>query len=1279
MLETTMGGRLPLPADRSRLARDQAAPARTLLDVFEASRLRCGARVAIDAPDAVLTYDELATAARALARRLRGEGIGPGARVGVRIPSGTAELYIAILGVLSAGAAYLPVDADDPQERADQILTLGQACHVLGRGLELTALAPRESETRAPTPGDDAWVIFTSGSTGQPKGVAVSHRSAAAFVDAERGLWRVVPEDRVLAGLSVSFDASCEEIWLAWANGAALVPAPRAIVRSGAELGPWLERNRVTVVSTVPTLAALWDGSSLAGVRLLILGGEACPEELAWRLAAGREVWNTYGPTEATVVSTATRLHPGRPVTIGSALRGWRVAVVDGNGLPVATGEAGELVIGGVGLGRYIDPALDADRYAPFPALGWERAYRTGDIVRETPGGLAFVGRCDDQVKIGGRRIELGEVDSQVRSLRGVRAACTVVRETDAGNRLLVSYVVGDLDPPAIRAELARRLPAGAVPMVVAIERLPVASSGKVDRAALPWPPPAPRGPGARLSATERWLADRWSEQLGVSAINADCDFFDLGGTSLAAAKLASELRERFPSAAVADVYNHRRLGALAVRLDSLEAGAEVDSGPRATHERRWGAVQLGGVFALLALIAPQWLVGILAFDHWYPGSIGPQVGWGWLVAAWFLFCSAPGRALIVLVVRRALIGDAAPGRYPRHSWLACRIWFVERVADICRVEGIAGTPWAARYARLLGHRVGQGARLGTLPPASSLVSIGSGATIESDVDMHGWWIEGTELVVGKISIGAGARIGTRALLMPGATIGAGSEVEPGAVVGSDVGAGERWAGSPAALVGSAGEGWPTGTPDPVPSARAWRAMYGLGLGATNLIGLLAAIPGIVLVSSLAPSTWSARSVALTMVLAAPAIAASFVLAYALLVAVLVRIVSPLIKPGWHADSGATAWALWFSESLMGATRSALFPLYASVYVRPWLRLAGIPVGHRAELCTAVGLNRLTSFAHTSFAADDVVLAAARARDGWLFVAPIVVGSGSFLGNGALLEAGTHVGDGSLVGALTTAPLRGGDGTSWLGSPALALPRTSRCEQPGRTTDPARGLIVARALTELVRILLPATASVALASLVFFGLDAIGAGAGVWTMAAAAPLVLMLAGVIAVALTVVVKWLVIGRYRAGEHPLWSFFVWRDEIVNSCQEQLAGSWLLNVSLGTPVMPVYLRTMGARVGRDVWCETLTITEFELAELGDGSVVNRGSVVETHLFHDRVMQIGPARLGAGATLGPSAAMLPDTELGDGCSVGGRSIVMRGERLPARTRWHGAPVVAV
>jgi len=217
-------------------------------------------------------------------------------------------------------------------------------------------------------------------------------------------------------------------------------------------------------------------------VRLLIFGGEACPPELAARLAAdGREVWNTYGPTEATVVACA------------APLDGWALAVVDAEGEPVAEGQTGELIIGGVGLARYLDTERDAAKFAPLPSLGWERAYRSGDVVRADEAGLLFLGRADEQIKLGGRRIELGEVDAALLALPGVRAAAAAVRRTRAGNQVLVGYVVAEdgLDTDSAAVALHDRLPAALVPLLAIVDDVPTRTSGKVDRDALPWPLPA--------------------------------------------------------------------------------------------------------------------------------------------------------------------------------------------------------------------------------------------------------------------------------------------------------------------------------------------------------------------------------------------------------------------------------------------------------------------------------------------------------------------------------------------------------------------------------------------------------------------------------------------------------------------------------------------------------------------------------------------------------------------------------------------------------------------
>ena len=359
-----------------------AASPRTLIDILAEVAARHPEASAIDDGSGALSYRELLARVWRTAASLHEAGVRRGDRVGVRMPSGSKELYVSILAVMAAGAAYVPVDADDPDERARLVFGEAGVRGIIAADGEFVAAgdalvrlydgdAPHPSTNAVPivappTVDDDAWIIFTSGSTGVPKGVAVTHRSAAAFVEAEARLFLqgdpLGPGDRVLAGLSVAFDASCEEMWLAWGHGACLVPAPRSLVRSGEDLAPWLLRQGISVVSTVPTLAAMWPADSIENVRLLIFGGEACPPELSARLVAeGREVWNTYGPTEATVVACAAPLDGTLPVRIGLPLDGWALAVVDAEGQPVAEGEVGELIIGGVGLARYLDPANDAE------------------------------------------------------------------------------------------------------------------------------------------------------------------------------------------------------------------------------------------------------------------------------------------------------------------------------------------------------------------------------------------------------------------------------------------------------------------------------------------------------------------------------------------------------------------------------------------------------------------------------------------------------------------------------------------------------------------------------------------------------------------------------------------------------------------------------------------------------------------------------------------------------------------------------------------------------
>ncbi|MEU4689551.1 Pls/PosA family non-ribosomal peptide synthetase [Actinoplanes sp. NPDC023714] len=1249
---------------------------RTLVDVLDATVREHGTARALDAGGTALTYRELAGEVEALRATLAGHGIGVGDRVGVRISSGTAELYLAILGVLAAGAAYVPVDADDPDERAELVFAEAGVCAVLGDGLAVSLRrTPPGGRPGRPGPEDDAWIIFTSGSTGTPKGVAVSHGSAAAFVDAEAQLFLAEeplgPDDRVLAGLSVAFDASCEEMWLAWRHGACLVPAARSLVRSGVDLGPWLAEQRITVVSTVPTLAALWPVEALEDVRLLIFGGEACPPELAERLAVeGREVWNTYGPTEATVVACAARLTGEGPVRIGLPLAGWELAVVDAQGEPVAMGETGELVIGGVGLARYLDAAKDAEKFAPLPSLSWDRAYRSGDIVRAEPEGLLFLGRGDEQIKLGGRRIELGEVDAALQALPGVAGAAAAVKRTAAGNQLLVGYLVprdgGDIDLEAASLRIREQLPAALVPLLAVVADLPTRTSGKVDRAALPWPL-AGVGTDADLTATEKWLAGGWEEILGVRPAEPGADFFNSGGSSLGAAQLVAWIRLRHPQVAVADVYQNPRLSGMAAILDALVAEETVRREVRPTP-RRAGLVQALLMLPMLVLVGLRWFVVLAAVSNLVAWT--PHVSWWAIAAGWLLLFSPPGRIAVAAAGARLLTRGVRPGKYPRGGSVHLRVWAAERLAELTGANSVAGAGWMITYAKALGARIGRDVDLHSAPPVTGLLKLGRGAAIEPEVDLSGYWVDGDVVRIGMVRVGAGARVGSRSTLMPGARIGKNAEVAAGSTVRGAVPAGRHWAGSPAvpAPAVKGGAAWPEKRPA---GSKIWVAAYSATAQLLGLVPIVAFLPALALIGwAVAGGPDLAAALALV-----PAAAVAYFLTYALVVLAGVRLLGIGLREGFHPVHGRVAWQVWTTERLMGMARVALFPIYSSLFTPVWLRLLGAKVGRNVEMSTVLALPKMTTVDDGAFLADDTMVATYELGHGWLRVAPARIGKQAFLGNSGMAAPGRSVPKRGLVGVLSSAPHKAKKGSSWLGAPPMPLRRVVETADASRTFAPPARLKVARALIELCRVI-PVMLAGALIVLVLAALAQIWSTFGAVAAALAAGPVLFAAGMLAALTATAAKWLLVGRFRVTERALWTSFVWRNELADTFVEVLAAPWLFRFATGTPLLTLWMRTLGAKIGRGVWLETLWLPEFDLVRLGDGATVNRGCVVQTHLFHDRIMAMDEVTLDAGATLGPHGIVLPGAGIGARTTVGPGSLVTRGDAVPADSKWIGNPI---
>jgi len=1283
----------------------QAPPARTLLDILRTTTARHPEASAIDDGSGALSYRELMARVGLTAARLHEAGVRRGDRVGVRVASGSKELYLSILGVIAAGAAYVPVDADDPDERARLVFGEAAVKGVITGSGEYT---PHEQATGAaasaplfsgkhphpsthamevvppPLVDDDAWIIFTSGSTGVPKGVAVSHRSAAAFVDAEARLFLqetpIGPGDRVLAGLSVAFDASCEEMWLAWRHGACLVPAPRALVRSGEDLAPWLIRQSITVVSTVPTLAAMWPSDSIENVRLLIFGGEACPPELAARLASeGREVWNTYGPTEATVVACAAPLDGSTPVRIGLPLDGWALAVVDREGERVPEGGVGELIIGGVGLARYLDPVKDLEKYAPMPTLGWDRAYRSGDLVRFERAGLVFQGRADDQVKVGGRRIELGEVESALQDLEAVTAAAAAVRTTEAGVPVLVGYLVveGELDRAAARAELAEVLPAAVVPLLAVVDELPVRTSGKVDRDALPWPLPGIEVPAVGLSPAEAWLAEQWQAVLGLPVLDRKADFFDLGGGSLSAAQLVSRIRRRVPEFSVADIYDVPRLGAMAKALGPFLAEEDSVSfrrpepTPRSTQ---WAQTLIGAPLFILSGV--RWLLYLLTAGtvlNLVPGFEAlPSVPWWALVVGLVVFATPFGRMGVAAASARLLLAGLKPGDYPRGGTVHLRLWLAEQIADQVDAVGLAGAPWVSYYARALGAKIGRNVDMHTLPPITGMLEVGDGAAIEPEVDLSGYWIDGDLVRIGPVRVGADATVGTRSTLAPGTRIGQRAQIAPGSAVFGRVRADQAWAGSPAARVGGTASDWP-GTRPPLRTRWLWAyAASALLLALLPLVSF--AVGGLVIAQGIRGAQSLGAALGLAFVWLVPATLVVGVV-FAAAVVVLVRLFSIGLHEGTFPIRSRTGWQAWTIERLLDSARTILFPLYSSLFTPVWLRMLGAEVGHDVEASTVLLIPSMTRIEDGAFLADDTMVASYELHRGWMRLGAVRIGKRAFLGNSGMAAPGHRVPRDGLVAVLSSAPVKAKPGSSWLGSPAVRLRRLSAEGDDRRTYHPPAHLRLARALWELCR-LIPVVVTVAIGLLVLFTLAGLLAAVGpVWTLLASG-IVMLAAGAVAAGVSVVAKWLIVGPIHAGEQPLWSSFVWRTEVSDTFTEMVAAPWFARSAAGTPALAVWLRALGATIGRGVWCDSYWLPEPDLVTLGDGSTVNRGCVVQTHLFHDRIMSMDTVELQPGATLGPHSVILPAAVIGAHATVGPASLVMRGETVPIGSRWSGNPI---
>ncbi|RKH32449.1 non-ribosomal peptide synthetase, partial [Corallococcus sicarius] len=607
--------------------------------------------VALVQGEATLTYAQLDARANQLANHLRALGITPGARVGLAVER-SFELVVALLAILKAGAAFVPVDRNAPVERIAMLLEDADVEVVLTHqpfasllpttGTRVWLDAQQDVLSALPTHAPDvdvdgeslAYVMFTSGSTGRPKGVCVPHRGITRLVLGSS--WMRFGSDEVWSQVApIAFDASTLEIWGALLHGAKLVLAPPHAL-SLEELAMLLRQHRVTTSFMTTALfeqMVLHQGEAVAAVPQVLTGGDVMP----WarvsahlpRLSAGSTLVHAYGPTENTTISTTLALHRDTvvegPVPIGRPISNATAYVLDVHLRPVPVGVAGEVYVGGPGLawGYLHRPDLTAERFVPHPfaTSPGERLYRTGDKARWWDDGtLDFLGRVDFQVKVRGFRIELGEIETALRAAPGVNEAVVIAKGTD-GDKRLIGYVTAleghTLDVDTLKRGLKQHLPEYMVPSALRVlEALPLNANGKVDRKVLPEPGDAPRTSAfaAPRNATEEQLAALFTQVLHVERVGVQDDFFALGGHSLLATQLVSRVRAAFGvELPLRALFEAPTVEALAKRLEGVQRTPHQAPPLRPTS--REGAIPLS--FAQQRL----WLL-----DQLQPGDISYNI-----------------------------------------------------------------------------------------------------------------------------------------------------------------------------------------------------------------------------------------------------------------------------------------------------------------------------------------------------------------------------------------------------------------------------------------------------------------------------------------------------------------------------------------------------------------------------------------------------------------------------------------------------------------------------
>jgi len=903
-----------------------------------------------------------------------------------------------------------------------------------------------------------------------------------------------------------------------------------------------------------------------------------------------------------------------------------------------------------------------------------------------------------------------------------VLAAAAALREDLPGLPQLAGYIVPRAqsapDLELIRGLLRSRLPPFMVPARLEIlDALPVLPGGKVDRKSLPAPRarPAQNRPGFVPPRTplERQIAAVWEKLFAPVPVSVRDDFFlELGGHSLLAARMVSELRRQPPlqPLSMRDVYLHPTIEKLAGEFEKRRR-APVPAPPAEPFQpvpfwRHFlcGAAQLFSLLFVLSFFALQWLTPYLTYTMMMDAGTEDQPLFTATQAILGAFASLmlfyPLMLLVPIAVKWILIGRYRPGAYPLWGWFYFRWWLATTIEAAVPVSYLTGTPLYNLYLRWMGAKIGKNAHLDSDAFACyDLLAIGDDSSVNADSNLLGYTVEYGWLKIGRVTIGRRCFVGARAALRHDTVMEDDSALEDLSLLqqGATIPRGQTWLGSPARPVQAAA---PAAANRPGPGRRfVFGVLYALGALLFPALVAAALFPGIVAMNELnyLDQYYWYLSVA-------PLVGLSFIVILSLEIVAVKWLLLGRVKEGSYRVHTFHYFRRWFFSQTMDLSLDILGPLYASIFLAPWYKMLGAKVGDGAEVSTASFVSPdLLSVDDGSFIADSVSMGAPRARNGLVTAGKNHVGKRSFIGNSALLPPGAVIGDNVLIGCLSVPPANPADAgrqdSAWLGSPAVFLPQRQKSAgfSDETTFHPNWKLRAQRAAIEFFRVLTPSTGFIILISLLFSALLLLKdffAGQSPLLQAcfspsqvawfsrhqtlmslACFPFLYLACGLAATFITLAAKWILIGRYRPGETPLWSTAVWRNELINALHEHLAEPFFVGALAGTPFLSWYFRALGSKIGRRVYLETTDFSEFDLVRIGDEAALNADCTIQTHLFEDRVMKMSNINIGPRATVGAGSLVLYDTVLAEGAALGDLSLLMKGESLPALTRWQGIP----